>query len=357
VRGRRCVLAGRAALVADHTGLGGAVAVDHHHLRQHLARELLRGRRAQRATRRETDQRGEVPAVGVLAHEVDHRAHHRVTHERDEVDLLALHQIERGFGVERSRRAVHDPATGVERREGRPVPAHVHERRCDELGCAVRGNALSDLFRSRDGRRATGIATTERAEEDIFVGPHHTLGHPGGPARVTEIEVVRAAAGEVALGRRRGERDLVVDRVVGHGLTTAVLHHDEVAKRGHVLAHGRDRRPEAPVEHEGDEVGVGEEVLELTFHVAVVHVHGDGSDLVGPEHPFDVLGAVEQLEPDVVAPADAGTSQMVRQAVGALLELGVRHPAFDRGERGAIAVGISDMLEQLRQVVRHRRRG
>ena len=101
VRGRRRVLAGRAALVADDAGLRRAVPVDHHHRRQHLASELLRGRRAQRATGREADQRGEVPPVGVLTHLIDHRAHHRVTDERDEVDLLALHQVEDGFGVER----------------------------------------------------------------------------------------------------------------------------------------------------------------------------------------------------------------------------------------------------------------
>ena len=49
---------------------------------------------------------------------------------------------------------------------------------------------------------------------------------------------------------------------------------------------------------------------------------GTARILYGRQHRLDILGAVLQIEPDVLAGLDASVDQPVRQPVGPLLELG-----------------------------------
>ncbi len=59
----------------------------------------------------------------------------------------------------------------------------------------------------------------------------------------------------------------------------------------------RDTIGEATVVHERDEIRIVEEMLEFALDVAVVDVDRDGPDLERREHSFEVLGAVEEIQP------------------------------------------------------------
>ncbi len=72
-----------------------------------------------------------------------------------------------------------------------------------------------------------------------------------------------------------------------------------------------------------DSVAVVEQVAQLAGDVAVVDVDGCRSELEAGQHRLDVLGAVLEVERDVVAPCDAQAGEVVCQAVRPLLQLGI----------------------------------
>ena len=67
----------------------------------------------------------------------------------------------------------------------------------------------------------------------------------------------------------------------------------------------RDAGTELPVVDERYEIRVVEEVRELALDVPVVHIDRYRTQLEAAEHRLQVLAAVVQLEPDVVAGCDA----------------------------------------------------
>ena len=109
------------------------------------------------------------------------------------------------------------------------------------------------------------------------------------------------------------------------------------------------------MENDGDEVCVVEQVGELGVDVAVVDVDGDGPDLEGAQHAFDVLGAVEQLQTHVVAGADARGQQVVGQSVGSFVELVIGQPATTGHHRLVLGDGVGHQLEQITEIERPRR--
>ena len=181
------------------------------------------------------------------------------------------------------------------------------------------------------------VPAAHRREEDVLRPPHHALRHAGGAARVEDVEVVgRAGEQTVAIGRRRRERVLVLDRVepVGDG-AGAVVELEEVAQLRHAGQHRRDVRTELGLEDERDEVGVVEQVAQLLDDVAVVDVDRHRARLEAAEHRFDPLGAVERVDADVLAGQHADVAEVVRDPVRALVELAVGEAAVagDRARR------------------------
>jgi len=104
------------------------------------------------------------------------------------------------------------------------------------------------------------------------------------------------------------------------------------------------------VVNDGDQVGIVVQVPELRFDVAEVDVDRNGANLERREHALDVFGAVEQLEADVVAGADAEVGQRIGQPVGALVELTEQQPPGRRDDDLAVGHGVGDALEKVRQV-------
>jgi hypothetical protein len=86
---------------------------------------------------------------------------------------------------------------------------------------------------------------------------------------------------------------------------------------------------------------------QLALDVPVIDVHGYGAQLERREHSLDVLGAVEQVQPDVVAGSDPVRGEVVRKAVGSFVELGIREAPGGRCDRHLLADGVDDAFEQL----------
>ena len=116
---------------------------------------------------------------------------------------------------------------------------------------------------------------------------------------------------------------------------------------------GGDERCVGALVEQRHDVGVVEEVVELTLDVAVVHVDRDRADLEDREQGHDVLHAVLRVDADVVAHADAAGRQEVRQPVGVGLELGVRHLAVPHLDDGPVRHHVDGVLEQVGDVESH----
>ena len=123
---------------------------------------------------------------------------------------------------------------------------------------------------------------------------------------------------------------------------------------GNDVAHRGDPRRELRVVHEHDEIGVVEQVAQLGFDVAVVDVHRDRAQLVGREDRLDERVAVEPVDADVVARADALRRKVMREPVRPLLELRVRPRLVGDDQRDPIGDGVDDVLGEISDVPGHR---
>ena len=126
-----------------------------------------------------------------------------------------------------------------------------------------------------------------------------------------------------------------------------------MGQQGQLVAHGGDARRELLVEHQRLEVGVVEQVAQLLLDVAVVDVDGHGPQLEHGQQGLDPAHRVPAVDPDVVARAQAGVGQVVGQAVGALVELGVGALLAVAHHGQAVGHGVDGVLEQVGEVVRH----
>ena len=108
-----------------------------------------------------------------------------------------------------------------------------------------------------------------------------------------------------------------------------------------------------PVEHQALEVGVVEDVVELTGDVAVVHVDRDGAHLEDREQGDHVLDAVLGVEADVVARADPARGQEVRELVALGLQLGVRDRAVTHLHGRLVGSRVDGMFEEVGDVQGH----
>jgi hypothetical protein len=91
---------------------------------------------------------------------------------------------------------------------------------------------------------------------------------------------------------------------------------------------------------------------EVARDIAVVHVHRHGAELEGGEHPLEVLGAGHEQEPHVIARPDTSSGEIMREAVRALVELGLGELAPRPDDhRCALADRVHDLFEQHREVV------
>ena len=207
------------------------------------------------------------------------------------VDLLLLDQAPDLARVE-----LRDAARSCCRRSCRPCTAHCVApcmsgaigRKRDRAGLAALGHVLGAL-RARAGHRVDAAA--ER-EEHVLVSPDDALRHAGRAAGVEDVAVVAGARREVALGRARRQRLLVLDRaerrVSRRRCRPRSRSRAQLRQR---VAHARDARRELALVDEADQVGVVEQVAELVLDVAVVDVDPDRAQLEDRPERLDPLDA------------------------------------------------------------------
>ncbi len=118
---------------------------------------------------------------------------------------------------------------------------------------------------------------------------------------------------------------------------------------------GGHERGETPIDHHRHDIGAGEQVAELVGDIAVVDVDPHRPQLEdGPERldPFDPVVGVDA---DVVAGTDPDGGEVMGELVRPLLHLEVRAPDAVGDQVLTLAEDVDGMLEQVGQVVLHRR--
>ena len=105
--------------------------------------------------------------------------------------------------------------------------------------------------------------------------------------------------------------------------------------------------------HERHHVRVVEQVLQLALDVAEVDVDQDRAGLDDAQHRDDDLDAVAAVEPDLVVLLDALVDEVVRQAIGPLLQLGVRQRLVTRNEGDAVRHGVDGVLGEIGDIQSH----
>ena len=208
------------------------------------------------------------------------------------------------------------------------------------------------LVGDRFTRREVGAA--EQHSVDVLVAPHHALGEAGGAAGVEQVDVVLAARAEVALGRALLERGVELDAAVALVVVVAAVLDDQdgldVRRLGQ---HVGDAVGVPALVHQRDHVGVLEQVLQLALDVAEVDVDQDGARLDDAEHRDDDLDAVAAVQADLVVLLDALVDEVVGEAVGLLLQLGVGQLFVARDQGNTVRHGVDGVLGKIGDIQGH----
>ena len=114
-----------------------------------------------------------------------------------------------------------------------------------------------------------------------------------------------------------------------------------------------EQRAERPLVDDHHGVRVVEDVARLVGHVAVVDVDRDGACLVRAEHGLDPFGAVQGVDRDLVAGLDTAGEEMMGEAVGALVELGVGEAPVAGDERRPVGHRVGHDLVEVGEVELH----
>ena len=218
----------------------------------------------------------------------------------------------------------------------------------------VLGGRLGQVVLVLDELAGREVGAAEQHSVDVLVAPHHALGEAGGAAGVEQVDVVGAALAEVALGRALLERGVELDAAVALVVVVAaVLDHQDGLDVRRLGQHVGDPVGVAALVHQRDHVGVVEQVLQLALDVAEVDVDQDGAGLDDAEHRDDDLDAVAAVQADLVVLLHALVDQVVGEAVGLLLQLGVGQlfVAADQGD--AVWHGVDGVLGEVGDVQGH----
>ena len=277
-------------------------------------------------------QAGQVPSIRIGLQRGQDRLGEGVAHDDQAVHLLPLHGVEQLDRVELARRQQHHPAALAQALEGGEPAGPVHQRTGRQQGHprSLLRQGLADSLHAGLLAVLPETGTVQQGEE-IILAPHDPLGHAGGPTGVEQVEIVRApspwgpgplagVAGAIAGGVVGG------DALVGHRPRGAgrgpVVHPQPAPDARDPVTDALDAFGEHPVEDHRHRVGVLPQVGELVVGVPVVGVDGDQADLEDGEGRLQVLGAVVEIEGDLVLLGHAGPQEpprhVVRPAVGVL---------------------------------------
>ena len=105
--------------------------------------------------------------------------------------------------------------------------------------------------------------------------------------------------------------------------------------------------------HERDHVRVLEQILQLALDVAVVDVDEDGAGLHDAEHRDHDLDAVAAVESDLVVLLHTMVDEVVGQAVGLLLQLGVGDLLVTADQSDTVRHSVDGVLGEIGNVQGH----
>ena len=106
--------------------------------------------------------------------------------------------------------------------------------------------------------------------------------------------------------------------------------------------------------HQRDHVGVLEQILQLALDVAEVDVDQDGAGLDDAEHRDDDFDAVAAVQPDLVVLLDALVDEVVGEAIGLLLQLGVGELLVAADQGDTVRHSVDGVLGEIGNVQGHR---
>ena len=138
------------------------------------------------------------------------------------------------------------------------------------------------------------------------------------------------------------------------GKVGAVLDDEDMAQVGQVGQERRHQGRELALVDERLEVGVGQEIPQLVFDVAVVDVDPHGPQLEDGPGRLDPLDAVVGVDADMVPGSDALGGQMVGQPIGPGLHLGVGAALPVGDQVFTLGIGVDCRLEEVGEVALHR---
>ncbi len=189
------------------------------------------------------------------------------------------------------------------------------------------------------------------------MAPHHALREPGGATGVEQVDVIGAARAEIALGRAAGDRGVELNTAVALvravGNVGTVVDHQDRLDVGGVGQDVGDPLGVLAFVHQRNHVGVLEQVSQFTLDVAVVDVDQDRARLDDAHHRDDDLDAVAAVETDLVVLLHTPLLQVVREAVGLLLELGIGQLLVAADQGNTVRDGIDGVLRQVGNIQGH----
>ena len=201
------------------------------------------------------------------------------------------------------------------------------------------------------------VGSTEQHPVDVLVAPHHALGEAGGPTGIEQVDVVGAALAEVTLGRALRQRGVELDAAVTLkcfvAAGAAIVDHQDGLHVRRVGQHIGDAIGVLALVHQRDHVRVLEQVAQLAFDVAEVDVHQDGARFHDGQHRDHDLDAVAAVQADLVVLLDALIDQVVREAVGPLLQLCVRQLVVIADQGDTVRHSVDGVLGEVGDIQGH----
>jgi hypothetical protein len=218
----------------------------------------------------------------------------------------------------------------------------------------IRRSLLGQVVLVGDRLARGEVGAAEQHSVDVFMAPHDALGEAGGAAGVKQVDVVLAARTEVTFRRALRQRRLEFHATVFLVVVVGPVLDDEdgldVRGLGQHVGHPVGV---AALVHQRHHVRVLEQVLQLALDVAEVDVDQDGAGLHGAQHRDHYLDAVAAVEADLVVFAHALIDQVVREAVGLLLELAVGELFAPTDQGDAVRHGVDGVLGKVSDVQGH----
>ena len=244
-----------------------------------------------------SNQRQARQVVLLLCKLIEKRPRKRISNDRDGVHTFALHRRPNVVGIESLNfRLDHHRGADVPHIERNPVCGAVHQRRRRQ---GTKGSARFNPFQKL--LEGLGDATrSKRAFVNVLVAPDHALGHPGRSAGVQDVEIVVRERRRQGLWSRGRECFLIVDGSRQQGIARFVRNLKPEFYARKLITKFLEHGGKGCVIDNRFGLRVFEEIQKFFFDVAIIDVERYAAGLECPQHAFEILIAVIEIQADVI---------------------------------------------------------